>query len=136
MIAATLGNFNFVVWNGPPYDLPMAHLYTETRPGVRGFNCWNVGEWGDPFQVNTIAVAATHNDAIDIKVLFDGALALGALTLTYRSVPIVDYLFKVLNGSKHSAGTSAHAHCAGNGTQYKGLVDSKWVLAAMINPDP
>jgi len=132
MPAASLGNFDFAVFKGPPYHLERAHLLTETRPGVDSFDVWNVGEWGDKFEVNTIAVYDTYADALAGVAAYDESVADAGLALELNGVAVANYTFKVF-AVEARAKKVITAITADDGTQYGAIVEAKWTLAAIAD---
>jgi hypothetical protein len=132
MPRAQLGELTFDVWQGT-IKLPQAHLFTETRPGVAAFNAWNVGSWGNPFEVRTLKAVTDLLAAQDLRDIYAATIQLGGLALVLEGeIAFADYLFKVLDDSEfeYFAGKS---HVAG--TSFSMIVEGRWRLAAFINPE-
>lgn len=130
MPAATLGDFDFSVYKGPPYHLERAHLITETRPGYDGFDVWNIGSWGDKFEVNTIAVYDTYDNAVAAVADYDDSVADTGLDLEVNGVAVAGYTFKVFS-VEAKARKVIKAITADDGTEYGAIVEAKWTLAAI-----
>lgn len=133
MARAELGQQTFDLWQGT-IQLPQAHLFTETRPGVASFNAWNVGTWGDPFDFRTIKAVTDLDAAQNLRDIYAAMIALGGLVLKLDDNTIVfnNYLFKVLDDSEfqYYAGKTKIA-----GVSYSMLVEANWRLAAFVNPE-
>lgn len=132
MPAAKLGNFEFAVYKGPPYTLYRAHLVTEVRAygGVDGNDIWNIGEWGDKFEANTIAVYDDYDDAIAGKIEYDNSIADTGLALEVQGVAVAGYTFKVF-AVEAKAKRVIKAITADDGTEYSAIVEAKWMLSSI-----
>jgi hypothetical protein len=138
-----LGQFEFFGFKGPP-EFDQAHISCLTRPGVNGMSIQDLGEWGEPFDIETWAGAATTAGATDTnKSAWENAIAIcksyataagqDALDMVYRSVPITGGKYKV----KRVAATPQaclHGKRGGDSTEYLAIVRATWTLVPIANP--
>lgn len=132
MPSASLGDFDFAVYQGPPYTLEVAHLLTETRPGIDGYDVWNIGEWGEKFEARTIAVFDTYANAVTEKLAYDASIALAGLVLELNGVAVANYTFKVFAVEAKAKRVIA-AIAGGSGTTYGAIIEAKWTLSAIAD---
>ena len=127
MPAALLGSYEFCKWKGPPYNVEEDHVETVVRAGLSDIEVWLVGEWGEPFEVQTAQFYETRADAETVKNLYKGGIAAASKALTINGNAVAGYKFKVLKVDAVVVDVLL-GHVSGHPTFYRARVDATWKL--------
>lgn len=127
-----IGPFSFVSLTQPP-RLVAQQLAVRSRPGVDGVMLQRLGIRCDPFQVESMADAPTHYDAMSLYDQYRFLVGAAAVNVVWANIPMAAayHQYFVLAVDPIEIRAILHGHGGLNGISY-GRCKCLWTLQPVV----
>lgn len=121
-----IGPFTFIRLSDPPQRV-QAQWEIAARAGVPGVALWDTEERGEPFELESLAVALTYAGARALFLSYLSLVPLGGQQLFYGTLE-PQQLYKVLMVTQIECKAVPRVHVANDPLSYGALLRARWRL--------